>query len=95
MSPLAVQVLTNAYNHYLQTQEISYEYLAPNFNAWMDFLTGASQLYEEGYIEEVPWFVEQYGAPGRHSLPGDIPVIDFNITGKGIDFMRRNRENKL
>lgn len=95
MSPLAMRILASAYNHYLQTSEVYCEYLAPNSSAWFDVLTGASQLFVDGYIEEVPWFVERYSAGGSTSLPGDIPVIDFNITEKGIAFMRRNRENEL
>ncbi len=87
MSPAALELLTKAYNHYLKTYDRHFSYLFQNGNDLFLSVSGAQQLERDGYIDNVSDNVYS-------SKISIVPVepITFNLTDKGIDYMRSQRK---
>lgn len=84
MSPVAWNILSSAYENYLKTGDYYFMYQWENRNEFEDAIIGASQLYQDKYIDDVPDYVKP-GYSSSFSIPA---VIDFNLTDAGIEYMR-------
>lgn len=83
ISPAALKLLSAAYENYNKTQNTHFS--SKNGNDLFYTITGIRQLYEDGYINNVPDFVFQ------NSINLFVP-ISFDITESGIEYMRTNRK---
>lgn len=89
MSPAALKLLTAAYENYLKTSKkfFFFSYQFRNADDLMSAVNGAQQLHEDGYIENVS---ESVYARTVSIIPSE--PITFELTFKGIEYMRSNRE---
>jgi hypothetical protein len=87
MSPTALELLTKAYKHYLETYDHHFSYLFKNENDLYYSRNGAQQLEKEGYIDNVSDNVHS----SRISI-FPLDPITFDLTNKGIDFMQSQRK---
>ena len=85
MSPAALKLLTAAYENYLKTSKKFFSYQFRN--DLMSAVNGAQQLHEDGYIENVS---ESVYARTVSIIPSE--PITFELTFKGIEYMRSNRK---
>ena len=89
MSPAAFTLLSMAFEHYERTSDKAFSYQFKNADDMIRSITGADQLYEDGYIDIVSDNV-------IFSHVSIVPVIPntFDITDAGIEYMRSHREAK-
>ena len=87
MSPAALKLLTAAYENYLKTSKKFFSYQFRNADDLMSAVNGAQQLHEDGYIENVS---EAVYARTVSIIPSE--PITFELTFKGIEYMRSNRK---
>lgn len=87
MSPAAFKVLSAAYDNYKRTGDLYFSYQAKNADDWRDSIEVVQQLASDGYIDEVSDFVF-----ARPIVANPLSFIDFNITDRGIEYMRRKGE---
>lgn len=86
MSPIAYQLLSKAYEHYLQTSNPVYSHHSPNGDDRYFSTEAAIELYEDGYIKNLsPWVLEDEMNPG-------LGPIVFELTLHGVEYVRTNRE---
>ncbi len=87
MSPIALKVLSSAYDSYQKTKDFYVSIQPESPNEWYDTVVGARQLAQSGYIDEVSDFVL------TSPISADITIpITFNITELGIEYIRGKRE---
>lgn len=87
MSPVALKVLSLAYDSYQKAKDFYVSIHPKNPNEWYDTVIGAQQLAQSGYIDEVSDFV--FASP----ISADITIpITFNITEIGIEYIRSKGE---
>ena len=87
MSPIALKVLSSAYDSYQKNRDFYVSIQPKNPSEWYDTVIGARQLAQSGYIDEVSDFV--LSSP----ISADITIpITFNITELGIEYMRGKGE---
>lgn len=89
MSPNALKLLSMAYEHYLKTYDRYFSYQFRNSDEMICSITGAGQLYEDGYIDNVSDNVTS----SRVSIVPVMPIT-FESTDAGIEYMRIHRESK-
>ena len=87
MSPAALKLLTAAYENYVKTSKKFFSYQFRNADDLMSAVNGAQQLHEDGYIENVS---ESVYARTVSIIPSE--PITFELTFKGIEYMRSNRK---
>lgn len=87
MSPAALKLLTATYENYLKTSKKFFSYQFRNADDLMSAVNGAQQLHEDGYIENVS---ESVYARTVSIIPSE--PITFELTFKGIEYMRSNRK---
>lgn len=80
MSPAALDILTESYKRYTSTLDTHFSFY-PSGNKLLYQIEGTRQLSHDGYIENVSDFVFAQ----RFPIPS---LIEFNITEKGIEYMR-------
>lgn len=89
MSPNALKLLSMAYENYLKTYDRYFSYQFRNNDEMIRSIAGASQLYEDSYIDNVSDNVTS----SHVSIVPVIPIT-FEITDAGIEYMRSHRESK-
>lgn len=88
MSPIALKLLTLAYENYEKTSNKAFSYQFKNADDMFYSTEAAQQLYDDGYIENVSDFVFETSV-SIFSGP-----ICFDITSSGIKYMRSYRESQ-
>lgn len=88
MNSSMLKLLSLAYDNYIATGDTYYCYNAPDSTQWLYAIDAAQYLYEDKLIENVPYFVS---STSSHRIPA-LAAIDFNITEKGIEEIRRERK---
>ena len=88
MSPAALDLLTKAYENYLDTYDRYFSYIFKNADDLYFSIVGAQQLCEDGYIKNAS---DNIFSDRISIVPLD--PISFSITDKGIDYMRSNRKS--
>ncbi len=87
MSPAAYELLAKAYDHYLEDQDRHFSYLFKNGDDLFYSINGAQQLDRDGYIDNVSDAVYS----SQVSIVPPEPIV-FDLTDKGIGYMRSHRE---
>lgn len=88
MSPIAIKLLSLAYEHYEKTSDKTFSYQFKNADDMIQSVTGADQLYEDGYIDNV-----SDNVTSSHVSIVPVTPITFDITDAGIEYMRFHRES--
>ena len=83
MSPAAFKILTQAYNHYLESYDRHFSYLFKNADDLFYSVNGVLQLDEDGYIDNVS---DNVYASQISIVPPE--PISFDLSDRGIDYMR-------
>lgn len=86
MSPIAIKLLSLAYEHYEKTSDKTFSYQFKNADDMFLSTEAANQLYEGGYIANVSDFVFE------DSISPFSGPIYFELTPRGIEYMRTNRK---
>lgn len=86
MSPIALKLLTIAYEQYLKTFNRECTYMYKNADDMFYSTEAIKQLYDDGYIDNVPEFVF------HDTISIAAGPISFEITDRGIGYMRSNRK---
>lgn len=87
MSPAAFELLSKAYEHYLKSYDRHFSYQFKNGNDLFYSINGAQQLDRDGYIDNVS---DNVYSSQISIVPLD-PIV-FDLTDKGIGYMRSHRE---
>ena len=87
MSPAAYELLAKAYDHYLGDYDRHFSYQFKNENDMFYSLNGAQQLDSDGYIDNAS---NNIYSSQIHVYP--VELITFDLTDKGIDYMRSHRK---
>lgn len=87
MSPIALKLLTKAYENYKKTGDTYFEYLIQDSESLIYDIAAVRQLYNSGYIEEVSDFVFSNNIPNIFSRP-----ITFTLKDIAIEYMTTRRE---
>lgn len=86
MSPIALKLLSSAYNFYQKTNSRTFSYQFKNSDDMFYSIEAAQQLFDDGYIENVSDFVFE------DSIDIFSGPIVFDLTYTAIEYMRTNRE---
>ena len=86
MSPIAIKLLSLAYEHYEKTSDKTFSYQFKNADDLLPSPEAANQLSEDGYIANVSDFVFE------DSISPFSGPIYFELTPRGIEYMRTNRK---
>lgn len=87
MSPAAFELLTKAYEYYLKSYDRHFTYQFKNGDDLFYSINGAQQLDNNGYIDNV----SDNTYSSRISIAPSDPIF-FDLTDKGIGYMRSHRE---
>lgn len=86
MSPIALKLLSSAYEQYLKSGSKSCSYRYKSSDDMFYSTDAALQLYDDGFITDVSAFV----------FDDEVSIfsgpIRFTLTDKAIEYMRNNRK---